>query len=117
LRWPNHCLHFDFPLHHLFPNKWSARTVSNTNPFSFSMIKRKNSAIVRPPRMLAFSDSTGGWEVMRYSLPGKVYLAGAGPGSATLLTVRALEVLRAADLVLHDDLVSDDVLACIPART
>ena len=54
---------------------------------------------------------------MRYSLPGRVYLAGAGPGSAKLLTVRALEVLREADLVLHDDLVSADVLACIPART
>jgi uroporphyrin-III C-methyltransferase len=54
---------------------------------------------------------------MKYSLPGKVYLAGAGPGSAKLLTVRALEVLREADLVLHDDLVSADVLACIPART
>jgi len=54
---------------------------------------------------------------MRYSLPGKVYLAGAGPGSAKLLTLRALEVLHEADLVLHDDLVSDDVLVCIPART
>lgn len=54
---------------------------------------------------------------MPYSLPGKVYLAGAGPGSAKLLTLRALEVLQEADLVLHDDLVSADVLACIPART
>jgi uroporphyrin-III C-methyltransferase len=53
---------------------------------------------------------------MRYSLPGKVYLAGAGPGSAKLLTLGALEALRKADLVLHDDLVSADVLACIPAR-
>ena len=54
---------------------------------------------------------------MRYSLPGKVYLAGAGPGSAKLLTLRALEVLQETDLVLHDGLVSADVLACIPART
>ncbi len=53
---------------------------------------------------------------MRYSLPGKVYLAGAGPGSANLLTLRALDVLREADLVLHDGLVSAEVLACIPAR-
>lgn len=53
----------------------------------------------------------------RYALPGKVYLAGAGPGSAKLLTLRAMEVLQEADLVLHDDLVSADVLACIPART
>lgn len=49
-----------------------------------------------------------------FSLPGKVYLTGAGPGSAGLLTLRALEVLRSADIVLHDDLVSEDVLAVIP---
>ena len=53
---------------------------------------------------------------IRFTLPGKVYLVGAGPGSAKLLTLRAIEVLRAADLVLHDDLVSDDVLAAIPAH-
>ncbi len=53
---------------------------------------------------------------MHFALPGRVYLVGAGPGSAKLLTLRALEVLRMADIVLHDDLVSDDVLAAIPAH-
>ena len=52
----------------------------------------------------------------RYTLPGKVYLAGAGPGSAKLLTLQALEALRTADVVLHDDLVSEDVLAQVPPR-
>ncbi len=52
----------------------------------------------------------------RYTLPGKVFLAGAGPGAANLLTVRALEALRAADVVLHDDLVSEEVLSQIPPR-
>jgi uroporphyrin-III C-methyltransferase len=52
----------------------------------------------------------------RYKLPGKVYLTGAGPGTAKLLTLRALEVLEQADVVLHDDLVSADVLERIPAR-
>jgi uroporphyrin-III C-methyltransferase len=50
----------------------------------------------------------------RFTLTGKVYLAGGGPGSAKLLTLRALEILRAADVVLHDDLVSDEVLAMVP---
>lgn len=53
----------------------------------------------------------------RYSgLPGTVYLTGAGPGSAKLLTLRALEVLKIADVVFHDDLVSEEILALIPAH-
>ena len=41
---------------------------------------------------------------------GVVYLVGAGPGDPGLITVRGLEVLRAADVVLHDRLVPDGLL-------
>src|SRR5579871_3831950 len=41
---------------------------------------------------------------------GKVYLVGAGPGAADLLTVRAVRILQSADVVLHDALVSQEVL-------
>jgi uroporphyrin-III C-methyltransferase len=44
---------------------------------------------------------------------GKVYIVGAGPGSADLLTMRAVALLRAADVVLHDDLVTPEVLALV----
>jgi uroporphyrin-III C-methyltransferase len=41
---------------------------------------------------------------------GKVYLVGAGPGDPDLLTVRAVRILRTAHVVLHDALVSSEVL-------
>jgi uroporphyrin-III C-methyltransferase/precorrin-2 dehydrogenase/sirohydrochlorin ferrochelatase len=41
---------------------------------------------------------------------GRVILVGAGPGDAELLTLKALRALQSADVILFDDLVSDDVL-------
>jgi len=45
---------------------------------------------------------------------GKVYLIGAGPGAADLITVRGARLLAQADVVLHDALVTEDMLALCP---
>ncbi len=74
--------------------------------------------IIRPLDMTIL-DRVGGSAGEHESMNrrGKVYLTGAGPGAADLLTVRAARVLTRADAVFHDALVSDEVLQlCTAAR-
>jgi uroporphyrin-III C-methyltransferase len=42
--------------------------------------------------------------------PGSITLIGGGPGDIDLLTLRAVERLRAADVILYDDLAGDEIL-------
>lgn len=42
---------------------------------------------------------------------GKVYITGAGPGDLDLLTLKALKVIKEADVILYDRLINEDILS------
>jgi uroporphyrin-III C-methyltransferase len=60
---------------------------------------------------ISFMDNSGAGVIM-----GIVHIVGAGPGPLDLMTLRALDRLRRAEVVIHDRLISPEVLAEIPAR-
>ncbi|HEV2192314.1 MAG TPA: uroporphyrinogen-III C-methyltransferase [Nitrosopumilaceae archaeon] len=47
-------------------------------------------------------------------MTGKVYIVGAGPGDHNLITLKAVEVIKSADVVLYDRLVSKGIISMIP---
>jgi len=50
-------------------------------------------------------------------MTGKVYLVGAGPGDSKLITLRAVELLQCADIVLYDRLVSKKIISMISKKS
>ncbi len=51
---------------------------------------------------------------MKEKKPGKVYIIGAGPGDPGLITLRAVECLGLADVVIYDNLVNEELLKYAP---
>ena len=50
------------------------------------------------------------------SIKGKVYIIGAGPGDAGLITIKAVDCLRLADVVVYDNLVNEELLKYAPTH-
>jgi uroporphyrinogen III methyltransferase/synthase len=46
---------------------------------------------------------------------GKVYIIGAGPGDAGLITLKGIDCLKCADVVIYDNLVNEELLKYAPA--
>lgn len=55
-------------------------------------------------------------QVTDLQVTGKVWLAGAGPGDAGLLTVKAKTLMETADVIVYDALVSPEIISQLPGQ-
>jgi uroporphyrin-III C-methyltransferase len=70
-----------------------------------------------PDTLSPFSGQLDSVANVRAPKTGKVFLVGAGPGDAELLTVKALRIIQSSDIIFYDYLVSAEIRALFPKET
>ncbi len=93
----------------------SMMALKDRSPSSVSLYARVRSRVNEGIASLGGSFLANRNAVQKASSVGRVFIVGAGPGDAELLTLKAYRAIQSAQVILFDALVTEDVVALFPS--